>query len=358
MSTVQVPVARVEELKVHPNADALEIATVLGWQCVVKKGDYSVNEPVVFFPPDTVLPQFVSDKFGVTSYLSKQRVRAVRLRGEPSFGLVMPLHQLPSATWQWPLDFNAADYFGARKYEPPVRISSADAVPENALFPRFTDIENLRHNPHVFKDGEPVVATEKIHGTNSRIGFVQGALCVGSRRLQRKTPPIEVLSDEKFEIVQDTHECSLYSFPLTLGPVRDFLNDARKRYSIAVLYGEIYGPAVQELDYGCAPGELRYRAFDLLIDGVWQQPYVLNAVCAQFGIPQAPVLYEGPYSLDKVHEVAQGLTTLDGKHTREGVVVRPVEERRDPRGRVIYKYISDDYLLAKEKDAKLDTTDA
>ncbi len=88
-STLIVPVAVIEKVSPHPNADRLEIAQILGWQVVVPKGQHFAGQKVVYFPPDSVLPSEVSDRFGVTQYLSKGRVRCARLRGEPSFGFAV-----------------------------------------------------------------------------------------------------------------------------------------------------------------------------------------------------------------------------------------------------------------------------
>jgi hypothetical protein len=49
--------------------------------------------------------------------------------------------------------------------------------------------------------------------------------------------------------------------------------------------------------------------------------------------------------------------TCRTQHIREGVVVRPVQERFDPQiGRAILKYLSDDYLL-NDKLTAADATD-
>ena len=69
----------------HPNADLLDIAQVLGYKCIVKRGEYSEGQKIVFIEPDTVLP----DKDWATFYKSKSnRVKAIRLRGEWSMGIV------------------------------------------------------------------------------------------------------------------------------------------------------------------------------------------------------------------------------------------------------------------------------
>ena len=79
------------------------------------------------------------------------------------------------------------EHYGIGKYRPPVKFHAGDSEAAHPLFHRYTDIENLRNFPEVFADGEEVVVTEKIHGTNSRIGYVEGSLLAGSHGLQVRT---------------------------------------------------------------------------------------------------------------------------------------------------------------------------
>lgn len=87
-------------------ADAIEVATVDGWKVVVKKGEFSVGDPCVYFEIDCFLPtgneawQFLVDKQarsfnGVTGH----RLRTVKLRGQVSQGLVLSLPALPEALY-------------------------------------------------------------------------------------------------------------------------------------------------------------------------------------------------------------------------------------------------------------------
>lgn len=69
-------------------ADNIEVATVLGWQCVVKKGEFKVGDLIIYVEVDSVMPEkpeyeFLRDK--------KFRVRTIKLRGQVSQGLVLPL---------------------------------------------------------------------------------------------------------------------------------------------------------------------------------------------------------------------------------------------------------------------------
>lgn len=69
-------------------ADKIEVATVLGWQCVVKKDEFHVGQKIIYIEVDSVVPdrpefEFLRDR--------KFRVRTIKLRGQVSQGLVIPL---------------------------------------------------------------------------------------------------------------------------------------------------------------------------------------------------------------------------------------------------------------------------
>ncbi len=336
-SPLYVPVVFVNAVTPHPNADTLDIVEVLGWQCVTKRGQFKKEDRVVFFQPDTVLPKDVSDRFGVTQYLDKGRIKATRLRGEPSFGLIMPCE-----CDDWRVGQNVAEHYGATKYEPPTReahrnapgqgkfIPNPDHLPRDPMFAEYTAINNLRHFPDLLGTGEPVVVTEKLHGTNSRIGMVDGQWMAGSHHVRRGEGD------------------ALYWSPRR--HVEKLIEALAKYHRQVILFGEILGSDVQSLDYGYK-GHEGYYAFDLMVDGRYLDYDVFEAYCWRYGIPMAPYLYHGPFNLEKIREFSKGPTHLEAGHLCEGVVVKPLIERTDPRvGRVVLKYVSDDFLLAKKSD--------
>lgn len=334
MSSVIVPVATIEVLKPHINADSLELAQVLGWQVVVRKGEYAAGQRIVYFPIDTLLPVDVSERFGVTKYLSRQRIRCARLRGEPSFGLVVSPEQ------DWPIGANVAEYYGATKYEPPVRATAGDAEQEHPLFVAYTEVENMRNFPTVFVAGERVIVSEKLHGTNARVGCIEGELMAGSMRLRRKRPADDLLAG------------NIYWFPCTRPPVRRLLEELGRDHQQVILFGEVYGRRIQSFHYGLRDA-IDFRAFDLLLDGRYMDWPDFLALCAHYGVETVPVLATLSFDLDEVRRSSEGRTQLMAQdaHMREGVVVRPLRERNDPRvGRVILKYISDSYLFGEQSD--------
>lgn len=337
MSSVIVDVCRIDTIQPHSNADALEIAHVKGWQCVVRKGEFSAGDAVVYIPPDSVVPVELSDKLGVTKYLSKGRVRCAKLRGEPSFGLVFR----PNAGMN--IGDNVTDHYGITKYVPPLKVSAGDAEADHPLFVKYTDIENMRNFPAVFNAGEAVVATEKIHGTNCRVGIVEGEWMAGSKEIRRKRPD------------DDAMPSSTYWYPFTLECVRSLLEALAAKHRQVILFGEVYGK-VQSLKYGL-PRSIGFAAFDLYLDGRYADYEVMKALCVAHGVVTVPVFAKFQFSLDAVRDVSSGKTMMNGaEHIREGVVVRPLVERHDPTvGRVVLKYLSDEYLFSGEPDREVAT---
>ena len=124
-----------------------------------------------------------------------------------------------------------------------------------------------------------------------------------------------------------------------------------------ILFGELFGPGVQDLDYGIPAGEIGWRVYDCSINGSYVNWDVLAPVCLWFGIPLVPVLYTGPYYEGLVDELTNGLTTMVSGPSwikspfkgREGIVITPlVETFSNVVGRrLILKSVSADYRDGK-----------
>lgn len=210
-------------------------------------------------------------------------------------------------------------------------MSAGDAMPSNPLFPKYSDIENLRNFPDVITPGEPVVVTEKIHGTNCRCGLIASEYVAGSMKIQRREPK--------------DGESSIYWFPLSKQPVKELLSSLAAHQ--VVIFGEVFGSKIQNLNYGHT-GQLGFRAFDIMVDGKYLDWQAFVELTEKFDIDRVPTLHVGAFDLKEIRAHSFGKTMLQDDHIREGVVVKPLLERTDPKiGRVILKYISDDYLLSK-----------
>ncbi len=170
MAEIIVEVCKIDQVTAHPNADALELCQIKGWQCVVPLGKYQAGSLVTYIPIDSLIPLEHADRWGISKYLSIRtgpdapappmgRVRCARLRGEPSFGVLIDVED---PAWTEGQDVKA--HYGIAKYIPPLRATAGDAAPPHPLFVEYTDIENLRNFPDALTEGEEVCISEKIHG--------------------------------------------------------------------------------------------------------------------------------------------------------------------------------------------------
>ena len=391
-SDLIVPVAVVKRVHNHPNADRLDICEVLGYQCCVARDELKSGDKKIYIPIDSVLPEKLSDELGVTAHLSRGRVRQVRLRGEPSFGIIM---DIPKGC-DWEEGFNAAEYLKIAKYEPPVHTANNANKTGNPhrhdpkIDPhlhRYTHIQNGRLHSNVFEDGERVIVTEKIHGTSSRICMVDNipiACSMGkaagfngrrqlpqvinnnnfiyrwwNKRFKDNPNHLRTFSkDMKFD--NPLMKAETYWFPWTIPGVVDMMYNENHDSTVVTLYGEIYGGSVQSLDYGIPKGNgFGYAAFDIAINGKYVDAAKFYTVCNTYGIPVVPTICTCPYSLEKMKELSDGKSIVKGAEKqkyREGCVVKPISERTHPKlGRTVLKFIGTEYSLSKHKDK--DTTD-
>jgi RNA ligase (TIGR02306 family) len=276
---------------------------------------------------------------------SQCRIGATRLRGQPSFGFAVTIEDVLFGTdADIPVNTDVSRYFQAFKYEPPVKIRAEDAAPDHPAFHQYTSIEHYWRFPEAIPEGEPVRITEKLHGTNSRVGLVRLAesefdFMAGSHRVNRKRP--------------DEGHPSIYWEPLNNENVLRLLTCLCDQKHTAILFGEIYGQGIQDMDYGVEPGKRGYRVFDISVDGVYLGWHDLQGICSLYHVETVPLLYEGPFSVAKLSELTDGPTTLgDPKASfkgREGVVVTTIREQfyAPTGGRRIVKSVSADYLDRK-----------
>jgi RNA ligase (TIGR02306 family) len=375
MSQLIVKIREITEVVPHPNADRLEILKIDHWQTIYNKDVFQAGDLCVYFPPDTVFPEDVAEYLGILNYTSPLgkvngirppgvRVRAIRLRSEESFGLVITIDALDNVIQAFPKDedndeppellevgSDVADLFGVTKYTPPEPCRDGDAAAPHPRFHAYTGIENIRNFGDIFKDGEEVIITEKLHGMNARVGKIKTVddetgdvvweyMC-GSHGVRRKEVDAKGVRSQFWNILTD--------------PVKALLDELCNNENNVVVFGEIFGPGVQDMHYGLQ--EKVFRVFDLSVNMKYLGFEEKSAAFNAHGIVTVPILYRGPFSWDIVKEYTNGNTTMceagdAGKFKgREGVVITPVVERFDVEiggdGRVILKSISADYLARK-----------
>lgn len=358
MSTLRVT-AEVLTVHEHPNADALELAQVGLYRAVVAKGAFRTGETAVYIPEQAVLPADLIEELGLTGRLAgsnADRVRAVRLRGELSQGIVCRPKALADVDLaQAALDgTDFAEPLGIVKWVPPIP-PTMDGDVEHApdLLP-WVDIENIQRFPGIFEPGEAVVLTEKLHGSACLLTyFAEEEGTEEGGRVQVSSKGFGAKSLALKEDPRNLYWRAVRGHGVPEAAARLAERLGARRVGV---FGEVYGAGVQDLTYG-ADGRretLGYAVFDVSaeIDGTVR--WLDTAELAQLldgELPLVPRLYEGPYDIERVLEVASGRETVSGSglHLREGVVIRPVVERYSAvtGGRAIAKAVSPAYLTRK-----------
>jgi len=99
MSEFSCEVVRVK-IEPHPNADAIEIARVGDYQSIVRKGQFKDGDLAVYIPEQAIVPEWMLREMGMydeerqkggLAGAAGNRVKAIKLRGVVSQGLVYPL---------------------------------------------------------------------------------------------------------------------------------------------------------------------------------------------------------------------------------------------------------------------------
>lgn len=317
MSTHKCPVVRIKK-EVHPNADALSIMEIGGFNVCIRSEDWKDGQLAAHIPADYWVPDTEDFAWLKSDSSNWQRTRTKRFRGMYSYGFLVPLDE------DLGLDVgdNAMEYLDVIRYEPPENTMAGDnESPPEGFFPKY-DVENYQGFKHLMQDGEEIVFTEKIHGCNARFMFKDGRMWAGSRVNWKK---------------QDA-SC-LWWKAVDQNP---WIAEWCEAHPEIVVYGEVFGN-VQSLKYGAIGGQMFFRAFDLL-DGLEWLSYDDARSLAGETLQWVPELYRGVLDIELLNKMILEDSTL-AKHMMEGGVIRPVVERTDPEmGRVFVKLVSPRYL--------------
>jgi len=299
----------ISALRPHNNADRLEIATVLGWQTVVKKGEFKEGDRVVLVVIDTILPfapwsEFLADKGQPEKPI---RLKTVKLRGEYSQGLVLPLSVLPEHVRDWQVGADVGGELGVKKYEketPAVLSGEAKGAFPTHYAPR-TDEDNALSNPdivYMVLQSYPILyVTLKLDGSSCTVVVEDGKILdVCSRNLS-------LLDDGKNGFWRAVKRLDL--------------SGVKGRW---IVQGELMGPGVQG-------NQLELKEPTLYVfqvkhpSGVWCGRDVLERFCESIKAEVVPLLekvHVSFWDLSAFQAKADAVRLPNGKPA-EGIVVRP-----------------------------------
>jgi RNA ligase (TIGR02306 family) len=351
-------ICEIRELSVddHPDAERLDIVRPLGTEyvCVSQKGLYRSGDKALYIGEGAIVPEsLLRHGFwdpeagkGMLAGSKGDRVKAIRLRGVLSQGILFPESLIQPMSTPADLGRNWADILGVTKYVPPIPEDLAGKVYACDSIRGYTEIANEKAAPALLRDGEYVIATEKIHGSCCVIHIARdGLVHVSSKGMAKKGLAIEMAEGNAY-----WRMVAKYNLAEAMRKIQAGFSWPGKGEAVT-LYGEVYGPGVQDLHYG--EQDKAFRAFDLRVGSgdysEWIEYEQFLDIMDLHDIPAVPILFEGRYDRDRLYAVAnEKKSVLDAKTLREGLVVRAVPERRDiGYGRALVKIVSERYLTRK-----------
>lgn len=371
-------IRRIKEILPIEGADAIEVAVVDGWKVVTKKGEFKPGDLCIYCEIDSFLPIREEFEFLRKSSFKRMgdqegfRLRTIKLRGQVSQGLLLPLSilegeeemkigvsqqphgdQLQLGPYDDALVIeegtDVSNHLGIVKYDPPIPAELSGKVKGN--FPSFirkTDeerVQNLakQYEEWKFSSRHQFYVTEKLDGSSATFYMKDGVFGVCSRNLELAEPepfvPGNVMCDDGVE--RPRQENSFWKVARQLNLAEKM---AQVPYNLCI-QGELIGEGIQGNPYKIKGQTVRiFNAFN--IDA---QEYLslggLSMVCSLIGVEMVPIL-ESPFALpdsvDEMLKYAEGKSALNPNTEREGVVVRSMDRT------ISFKAISNTFLLSEK----------
>ena len=333
-------IRKIDALLPIEGADAIECAVIGGWKVVVKKNEYNAGDLAVYLEIDSWVPTelapFLSKGKEPREFddIKGERLRTVKLRGQLSQGLLLPLE--PTCANIESLLFEGLDVsepLGIIKWERPMNAQLAGMAKGNfpALIPKTDQerVQNLVNELATARDsGLQFEVTEKLEGSSMTCYLIDGEFGVCSRNLDLK----------------ETEGNSFWE------AARRFDVENKMRisgFNNFAIQGELIGPGIQGNIYKLSRTE--FRVFDMydIKAGAYLIPHVRLFSIKVMNLLHVPVIATnkdlGVGSVEEILQWAEGASKLNDKQEREGIVFKEVN------GGMTFKTISNKYLM-NEKD--------
>ncbi len=331
-------IRQISEIQPIEGADVICVALVDGWKVVVKIGEYSVGDEIIFLEIDSFIPTEISPYLTKNAAMPKEyngvrgeRLRTVKLRGVISQGLIIPLDTMTLdgvsvRSLGLPLGSDVSEMLGIQKWEPPITGNLAGNAKGNfptQLVPK-TDQERCQN---MFRDisrkpDATYEVTLKIDGSSMTILRWEDEIRCCSRNLELK------ISEENAQ----------NAFVNMTMSIQDRIPNGY------AFQGELWGEGIQGNKEGIKGR--RFSVFDVydITNQRRLSPMERRTLCAEIGLEHIPVIDEcakAPNTLQELLDMADGPSIF--AKMREGLVWKCNE---DPN--FTYKVISNRWLLKNE----------
>ena len=364
---------RIVDLQPIPGYDRVELATVLGWQVIVKKGEFKVGDLSVYFEPDSKLP-----KHEVFAFMekAKYRVKTIKMCKTISQGLLLPVGAFDNIdTLEEGLDLT--ELLGVTHYEKDVKSSNHNKpkTPRGKfmkfmmkfrlarmLYSKFfgsrkstfptdviskTDETNVQNKPGFFRKnaGLEMYITEKLEGQSGTYIYKNNDDGLLNKIFGKKE---FIICSRSVDMTNDSSN-SNWAQVAKKFDIENILKKYYEDHSVHIaIQGEIIGPGIQKNIYKLK--ELDYYIFN--IKDVDNDRYFTLDEKLEFseetGLKLVPLLEYFFIHEDHTPKDFLDFSTADSSllkgQLREGIVVRSIKDDR-----ISFKARSPEYLLKWDK---------
>jgi hypothetical protein len=365
MSRKLASVQRIVDIRPIQDADFIEVAKVLGWECVVKKSDgFKVGDLVVYVEVDSIVPDrpefdFLRER--------KFKVKTIKLRGQVSQGLVLPLSILPKGNYKEGDD--VTNILGIIKYDPQAELEQKLMEEKKQInkkriykflsrtpfirrilpkrktykFPEFikkTDEDRIQLFPNICEEYKDLTfsVTEKLDGQSATYFLLKNTKKIFG--LFPKTNYIFGVCSRNLYLPKENN--SSYWKIAKKYNIRNVLEKLIGNNDYIVLQGEIIGPGIQGNKYQLS--DYDFYVFNYIYPHAQFNTIEAKNVLEPYGIKVVPILEDmklKPTIQDMV-EYSKGKSKLLPIE-REGIVIRNYEKN------LSFKVVNPDFLLTNDE---------
>lgn len=337
-------IQRIYKIEPIEGADRIELAYVLGWQCVVNKGQFKPMDLAVYFEIDSFLPIRPEFEFLRNSSYKKTdimgegfRLKTQKFRGQVSQGLLLPLSQFPEIPTDAELSADVSEILNVRKWEIEERVTTGGTV--IGTLPRtvpYTDETRVQAAPELINEftGLEYYISTKMDGSSHSVSVDEDGVHVAGHNYEYK----------------DDGSSSFYN----LVNQRDYKNKIKafkekEGLDTLTIQGEFCGAGIQQNRLRLKTPE--WYVFTIIENGKRVSLNRLLEICDEIGLTNVPIEEVGTDLPSKYPTVEALLERADGEYPnggkKEGIVIRPTEPVfcADIGAELSMKVVSNKYLL-------------
>lgn len=340
-------IQRIWEIEPIDGADKIELAHVLGWQCVVNKGQFQPMDIGIYFEIDSFLPIREEFEFMRSSSYKKTdimgegfKLRTMRFRGQISQGLLLPVSQFPEIPSTVEVGDDVTELLGVRKWEIEERATTGGTVIGNLPYDiPHTDETRVQENPELidaFAGLEYYIST-KMDGSSHSIGVDENGFHVTGHNYEYKDDG----ASSFYNLVKERKYQER---------VEALVKDLGLR--TLTIQGELCAPGIQRNRLRLAKPE--WYVFTIRENGKRVGLKRMLELCKMLDFVHVPIEEVDVDLPSKYPTVETLLERADGDYPnggkKEGIVIRPTEPVFCPliSASLSMKVVSNKYLLKNE----------